>query len=117
MRQRLRSASLRTSGLIASAKKRAAPIIRRPVAAWAIRKPAAAKPRMTSQKRIKVFVSTVTLYVLLMVIFYHKFFHEVVEAIVEDALADLFANADNETFVMNTGESFAGNLVNFIKMV
>lgn len=54
-------ASFLTSGLMASAKNSAAPMINRPVDACSKRKPANAKPRITSQKRIKVFVSTVTL--------------------------------------------------------
>ena len=57
---------------MARAKKSAAPMIRRPVAALKRRKPTAAKPRMTNQKRIKVFVSTVTLYALLIVILYNS---------------------------------------------
>ena len=52
------SASLLTSGESAMARKRAAPRMKRPVIALKKMKPAAAKPRITSQKRIKVLVST-----------------------------------------------------------
>ena len=55
-----------TKGLIASAKKSAQPMIRRPALALARRYPAAAKPIMTTQKRMKVLVSIWTLVVVLM---------------------------------------------------
>ena len=52
-----------------------------------------------------------------MVILVHEVGHVLVESVVQNAFAYSIANADDETFVMNTGESFAGDFVDFIKMV
>lgn len=62
----IRLAMRLTSGLIASAKKRAQPIMRRPALALARRYSTATKPMITSQKRIKVLVSIWILVVVLM---------------------------------------------------
>ena len=52
-----------------------------------------------------------------MVIFYHEIAHVIFEGVIQDRLANLVANADDETFVMDAGESFAGNLVDFIEVM
>ena len=54
-----------TSGLMASAKNSAQPMISNPALALNKRWPTVAKPIITSQKRIKVLVSIWTLVVLL----------------------------------------------------
>jgi hypothetical protein len=52
-----------------------------------------------------------------MVIFYHEILHKGIEAVVEDGLANVFANTDNEAFIMNTREGFAGDFVDFIEVM
>ena len=52
-----------------------------------------------------------------MVIFYHEIVHVVFEGVVEDGFANLVANVDDEAFVMDAGEGFAGDFVDFIEVV
>ena len=52
-----------------------------------------------------------------MVILVHEVGHVLVESVVHDTFAYSIANADDETFVMNTGESFAGDFVDFVEMM
>lgn len=66
-----------TSGEMASAKKRAAKMIDRPKLALYKRYPAAIKPIITSQKRMKVLVSIWTLVVVLISTLYHLEFLKV----------------------------------------
>ena len=52
-----------------------------------------------------------------MVILVHEVGHVFVESIIQDAFTNPVANADDETFVVDTGESFAGYFVDFIEMM
>ena len=52
-----------------------------------------------------------------MVILIHEVGHIFVESIVQDAFTNFIANADDEAFVVDAGESLAGDFVDFIKMV
>ena len=52
-----------------------------------------------------------------MVILVHEVGHVLVESVVQNAFADSIANADNKAFVMDAGESFAGDFVDFVEMM
>ena len=51
------------------------------------------------------------------VVGFEEGFHVVVEGAVEDAFANFFADAHNEAFVVDAGESFAGDFVDFIEVM
>ena len=52
-----------------------------------------------------------------MVILVHEVGHVLVESVVHDTFAYSIANADNKAFVMDAGEGFAGDFVNFVEMM
>lgn len=54
---------------------------------------------------------------LFLIVFFHKICHVIFESVIQDTFADFIADFDHKVFVVDAGESFASNFVDFIEVM